>query len=248
MSAMIVMILLVSSTIIVVSYFTSKSSVENVFSHYIQSISNEAVKKTVNYFDPAENALLETASFLKLMIQGEVSPSESLTVQNKITKTLLYFNKEQIANHTTGIELNTLLERKIRELYAVSMIMKTIVMNHKEVRSLSFGTRHGDFFMMMRMPDGTLSEKYIIRHKNRSTEFVVTAWIHENQNYYTSDIKNPISGKRADYKNQILSADDEKVYDPRKRSWYKDSYKELITAKSENRTPSIHWTEPRVFF
>ena len=79
-------------------------------------------------------------------------------------------------------------------------------------------------------------------------DFVISVWNHENPAFYTEDFKNPVSGRIADFKNNIQSVHDEEVYDPVTRSWFKgavENYKKAIKSNSE---PEIFWSSPRVFF
>lgn len=240
-ASMILMIFFISFTIIGISFFTSRSAISNLFGSYANLISNEAIKKSINFFKLPENALNLTVSFVSFYVQDQIPNTKNHSiVENKVEKTFKYFNNDKLAKKV--------LSEKFSEYYIVSKFMREQVQNLPEVRSLSFGRRNGDFMMVIRMSNGSISEKYIFPSILDKKKVVITAWIHESTEYYTEAIYNPISGKEADFKNSILDNLDTKIYDPRKRGWYKDSEEELKTSLKENRKPHIHWTEPRIFF
>ena len=78
-----------------------------------------------------------------------------------------------------------------------------ILNTHKEFAMVYFGDIHGNLIMGRRMPDGSLTRRYI----TRTADTVSTKYIHENKSY------------SATYPNTVESA--ATGYDPRTRGWYK---------------------------
>lgn len=78
-----------------------------------------------------------------------------------------------------------------------------ILNTHKEFAMVYFGDTKGNLIMGRRMPDGSLTRRYI----TRTAETVKTSYVHENKSYIAS------------YPN--TEEDTATGYDPRTRGWYK---------------------------
>ncbi len=85
---------------------------------------------------------------------------------------------------------------------ALSYFME-ILNTHKEFAMVYFGDTEGNLIMGRRMPDGSLTRRYITRTEDK----VRTNYIHENKSYV------------ATFPNTVESA--ATGYDPRTRGWYK---------------------------
>ncbi|MBO7486354.1 MAG: cation:dicarboxylase symporter family transporter [Spirochaetaceae bacterium] len=78
-----------------------------------------------------------------------------------------------------------------------------ILNTHKEFAMVYFGDTEGNLIMGRRMPDGSLTRRYI----TRTADTVSTSYVHENKTY------------NATYPNTVEST--ATGYDPRTRGWYK---------------------------
>ena len=85
---------------------------------------------------------------------------------------------------------------------ALSYFME-ILNTHKEFAMVYFGDTEGNLIMGRRMPDGSLTRRYI----KRTDDTVRTSYVHENKSYI------------ATFPNTVESA--ATGYDPRTRGWYK---------------------------
>ena len=94
-----------------------------------------------------------------------------------------------------------------------------ILNTHKEFAMVYFGDTEGNLIMGRRMPDGSLTRRYI----TRTADTVNTNYVHENKTY------------NATYPNTVEST--ATGYDPRTRGWYKK-------AVSQKRTV---WTNVYIF-
>jgi adenylate cyclase len=101
---------------------------------------------------------------------------------------------------------------------AVDYFLETLRSNEEFVMAY-FADTKGNLIMGRRMPDGSLSKRYVTRTKDS----VVTTFVHSNKEY------NPL------YPNAVESL--EKGYDPRTRGWYKKAV--------EKKT--LIWTDVYIF-
>lgn len=113
---------------------------------------------------------------------------------------------------------NNLFHKQSAE--TISRLMEVILENNQQFASIYFGTPQGNFFMMKRMPDHTLSLKTLCR-KDGETR---TEWKHENPEWKTN------------YPNSIQQSDSS--YDPRTREWYKKAIADKV----------ISWTDAHIFY
>ncbi len=101
---------------------------------------------------------------------------------------------------------------------AVDYFLETLKANEQFVM-VYFADTEGNLVMGRRMPDGSLSKRYI----TRSPDAVTTRYVHENKEYFPA------------YPNIVESL--EKGYDPRTRTWYKKAV--------EKKT--LVWTDVYIF-
>ena len=98
---------------------------------------------------------------------------------------------------------------------------RNIVVNNEEITSLYYGNNQGDFYMVTRFPDGSISLRVVIN----DGESIKEDWTHSNP--------------ALDRAFPDVTSSLEKGYDPRRRGWYK----EALTRKAE-----ISWSDPYVFW
>jgi adenylate cyclase len=107
-----------------------------------------------------------------------------------------------------------------------------LLQNNAEFRAVYSGDTSGNLVMARRMPDGSLSRRYV----RRQADGVHITWKHSNIAYYSefSDMVEPL----------------DTAYDPRKRNWYKDAVEKKGLVWSEvyifatDRQPGITCTIP----
>jgi adenylate cyclase len=247
------MILFVSVTIVTVSYITGTASVYSVFDQYAASISDRAIERSVEYFLPAERTIREFSAFLSLFAQGvgarNLSDQVERGISAEVDTTLRYMPSESWSRSGLSPEvLVPFLTGQLERYYPARVYQEMVMATHREFRNIAVGGFDHDYFGVYRMPDGSLSAKYILRFGYQGRDWVVTIWAHSNADYYVKDVRNPISGVAADYKDSILPATDPAIYDPTTRSWYKDTAKAMKTARQTGTSQPIVWTPPRVFF
>ena len=116
--------------------------------------------------------------------------------------------------HTTAGEPwnDTRLERQLRSLLAAN----------DEIEMFNLGRPNGDFLMVKRMPDSTLSTKRISRHG----DVAVSSWDHDN----------PAWSAEAAYTDRREASSE--AYDPRTRPWY-------LRALERD---ELVWVEPYIFY
>lgn len=86
-----------------------------------------------------------------------------------------------------------------------------LLQTHSEFAMVYFGDTEGNLIMGRRMPDGTLTRRYI----NRTSSSVITRYVHENKQY-----------------NATFPTTEESLesgYDPRTRGWYKKAVEKRKT-------------------
>ncbi len=98
---------------------------------------------------------------------------------------------------------------------------RNVVVNNEEITSLYYGNNQGDFYMVIRFPDGSMSLRVVIN----DGESISEDWTHSNP--------------ALDQTFPDVTSSLEKGYDPRRRGWYK----EALTRKGE-----ISWSDPYVFW
>src|SRR2546422_1618599 len=107
-----------------------------------------------------------------------------------------------------------------------------LLQNNAEFRAVYSGDTAGSLVMTRRMPDGSLSRRYV----RRQADGVHITWKHSNIAYYSefNDTVEPL----------------DTAYDPRKRNWYKDAVEKKGLVWSEvyifatDRQPGITCTIP----
>ena len=99
---------------------------------------------------------------------------------------------------------------------------RALLVSHHELEMFNLGLPQGDFMMVKRMPDGSLSTKRV-RRRDGVAESV---WAHEDQSW----------ARQPAYQDRIENAED--AYDPRPRPWF----------ESASRTGRLSWIEPYVFY
>ncbi len=125
------------------------------------------------------------------------------SVVNKIEA---YYTPAEQSVHDIGFHYwneSTFHFRENKEA-AINYFLETL-QTHREFVMVYFADTDGNLIMGRRMPDGTLSKRYISRTENS----VKTQYVHENKEY------------NASYPNTVENID--KGYDPRTRGWYKEA-------------------------
>ncbi len=101
---------------------------------------------------------------------------------------------------------------------------------YQSVAMLNYGDENGNFIMVKRQPDGSLSTKVITRTKKRGEIEVSTRWEHREP------------GATFDQRKEVIHDPDDK-YDPRGRPWYVGA-KGLFESKAAQK---VFWTDVYVF-
>jgi hypothetical protein len=104
-----------------------------------------------------------------------------------------------------GKMIENLLEERLEELPDSTMVMsilKDVLLSETSSANVTWGDRSGNFVMVKRMPDASVSVKYVFREGT----VAMTKWEHENPKYST------------EYPDAVEDA--EVAFDPRKRDWY----------------------------
>ena len=99
-------------------------------------------------------------------------------------------------------------------------VMSSLLVADEKINALYVADFNGNFYMSKRMKDNSISKRHVARKNSK----IISKWKHENR--YNRFIF-------PEYSEMSL----EEGYDPRKRSWYKNS-----------KTTEITWTDPYVFF
>ena len=161
----------------------------------------------------ADNLLSEISKSVLSKTQAYFLPAERAAR----SVSWLLWNRRLDAN--TGLE--TLLD-----------YYQELLQSNAEFRAVYSGDTAGNLVMTRRMPDGSLSRRYV----RRQADGVHITWKHSNIAYYSefSDTVEPL----------------ETAYDPRKRLWYKDAVEKKGLVWSEvyifatDRQPGITCTIP----
>ena len=101
---------------------------------------------------------------------------------------------------------------------------------YQSVAMLNYGDENGNFIMVKRQPDGSLSTKVITRTKKRGEIEVSIRWEHREP------------GATFDQHKEVIHDPDDK-YDPRGRPWYVGA-KGLVESKAAQK---VFWTDVYVF-
>jgi adenylate cyclase len=156
---------------------------------------------------------------------GEISKSV-------LTKTEAYFlPAERAARSVSWLLWNRRLDADTG-LETLLDYYQELLQNNAEFRAVYSGDTAGNLVMSRRMPDGSLSRRYV----RRQADDVHITWKHSNIAYYSefSDTVEPL----------------DTAYDPRKRLWYKDAVEKKGLVWSEvyifatDRQPGITCTIP----
>lgn len=141
-------------------------------------------------------------------------------VKSVVSKTQAYLKPSERANldiafHYWNKGVGNFYENEEIALNYFKEILKT----NEEFVMVYFADTKGNLIMALRMPDGSISKKYI----KRTSKGVETTYLHENQEY------------NALYPNTVESF--AKGYDPRSRIWYKTAVQKK----------TLFWTDVYIF-
>lgn len=149
-----------------------------------------------------------------------------------LTKTQAYLIPAERAARSVAWLLWTQRLSMQKEPEALLDYFQDLLNSNAEFKAVYTADTAGNLVMARRMPDGSLSRRYV----RRSDDAVHTTWKHSNIAYYSefSDTSTPL----------------EESYDPRKRLWYKDAVAKQGMVWSEvyifasDRQPGITCTIP----
>ncbi|MCP3964189.1 MAG: hypothetical protein GY719_40685 [bacterium] len=105
---------------------------------------------------------------------------------------------------------------------ALERLFRSLLAAHDEIEMLNLGRPNGDFMMVKRMPDSSLSTKWVRRAGDRAE----SSWGHDNE-AWSRDL--PYADKQEDAA---------EAYDPRARPWYRQAIA----------SGGLSWVEPYVYY
>jgi len=250
MFAMIGLVLISSFTIIFISYTVSLKSVNYILNKLIDSVSTSAIEKSINYFNPINKVLKNGEFYQKLLSNNNITNSKSLEISKTADIIVQNINPDLLNKYNISEDsLKLIIINNMKKMQPTVEFSQKNMELYKEFRSIEGSDPEKNFMAVIRMPDDSLSIKYVFPFvDSKKTNFVISVWNHNNKSYYTENVKNPVSGKFADYKNNIQLANEDDVYNPVNRSWYTGAQENLSKAKSNFSNTEIFWSNPRIFF
>lgn len=251
LTAMIGLVLFSCMLIIYISYSTGLSSVNNVLDKLVDLVSKSAIERSIDFFVPAEKVLKSNAQYEKLIIKESSSTSAKSAAygRNVVSLIIKYTDPKLYTKYGLNRdEIENFLRSKIEKSSALVDFNIKTMHDYTEFRSIEGSGYDKDFTAVIRMVDGSFSVKYVLPYHSSRGDFVISVWNHSNTAYYTDDFRNPVSGRIADFKNNIQSIHDEEIYDPLTRSWFTGAVENYNKAKTDGKEPEIFWSSPRVFF
>lgn len=117
-----------------------------------------------------------------------------------LSKTINHLNpayKISIFSKSILNEFVPIQNKKILFKYFVNVLN-----NYKQLDSIYYGDTSGNFYMLIRMADGSYSKKYV----TNANKYIITKWFHSNSDYYKTFPNNTVKSDIG--------------FDPRKRPWY----------------------------
>lgn len=131
------------------------------------------------------------------------------TINSVIHKTEQYFKAAEKANREIAFRYWTHSDKKTLPEKETSLaLFKELLKENPAFVMVYFSDTEGNMIMGRRMPDHSLSKRYV----TREGEWIRTKYVHENKEYnaiYPGSLESPETG-----------------YDPRSREWYKMAEKE----------------------
>jgi adenylate cyclase len=249
LSAMIALVIFSCMLIIYISYSTGLSSVNNVLDKLVNLVSKSAIERSIDFFVPAEKVLRSNVQYQKLILKDGAASSGGSYANEVVAKIISHTDAKLYTKYGLSRgEIESFLKPKIAKSRGLVEYNTKAMRDYEEFRSIEGAGFDKDFTAVIRMADGSFSVKYVLPYRSGRGEFVISVWNHSNAAYYTDDFKNPVSGRIADFKNNIQSIHDEEIYDPLTRSWFTGAVANYNKAKAEGKETEIFWSEPRVFF
>lgn len=183
-----------AAVVILVSQRASASSVETLSTSFMREVAARAGDATLAYLDAGPRGLEAIQNLADSGLFDILGvPSEGEAL-------------------VAGVGNDSLLERQLRALLAA----------HEAVEMFNFGRSNGDFLMVKRMPDASLSTKRIYRRGGVAE----STWHHDNSTW------------AADAAYADRREDAAEAYDPRTRPWY-------LSAVERG---ELSWVDPYIYY
>ena len=187
-----------AAAVIVTSQRTNERSIRALSTRYMEEVAVRAQASVEEYLAVVPRCME--------LVQSRLA--ESRLAESR----LLESRQQQGTEPGARARLNEDLERLYRRLLTV----------YDEVDAFGWGEPNGNFMMVRRMADGTLSSKWM----RRVGDQVESRWRHDNPAWADED----------GYDDRLEPADE--AYDPRRRDWY------VQAVEAE----ALIWSDPYIFY
>ncbi len=177
-------------------YMGTKTSLHKLSQNMMSEITRSVLNKTNHYFKQVDVVSVLSYHF----VDKEIVSPDTLPSQRKLLPLKFIPSPSQ---------------EKMLDYF------QDVLRINPQLSSIFFGDRLGNFYMVSRMPDNSISIK-LITHQDKK---VISEWRHQNTLY------------NKDFPNMVQSESDA-FYDPRSRPWY-------IAASKTDKTI---WTDIYIFF
>ncbi len=234
------LIIVSASTILIVSFYLGKKSTDALSGNLIKLVSESVITNTLSYLEPAVKAVTFDRELSESLLLDKMFATDSIITNdnyllNKIEKLSNFYNSNNLNEYNLSRQKIKELLKIQKKIYIVDYLIDIIDTNNQIVNAY-YGDVNGDFVMVKKMPDKTISVKYVFRYQidNYDKEIAVTVWDHKTDSYYTNGFKNVVE----------LSS---KAYNPTKRTWFIGAEQQFNEAKELDTIPKAYWSNPYVF-
>ncbi|GMT48660.1 MAG: adenylate/guanylate cyclase domain-containing protein [bacterium] len=245
-TALSMLILISSATIITISYVMGSKSVNNLSDNLISMVSESIVESTIDYLDPADRSVVMGRKLInnRLIskteaynpVPGDQDYQHTMQMVDKIAR---HYEKSILDHYQLSQEdLKKLLFNKIIKMTQIANYFFDLLDTYEQIVMMDYGDNIKDSMTVKKMPDKTVSTRYVLRFRYKEQDIAITAWDHKTEVYY--------SGKEEEhYKNNIQLS--REAYDPTQRSWFKGAKGNFASAVKKGRKPDVFWTPAYVF-
>ncbi len=245
LAALAALILISSATIITISYIMGSKSVNNLSDNLLNMVSESVVESTIDYLDPAAKSMDIGWKLInsRLINKIDVTPGPddqnyqpTILMVDKITQ---HYEKSTLDKYQLSQEdLKKLLFDKIIKMTQIADYFSDLLDTYEQILMMDYGDDKKDSMTVKKMPDKTVSTKYVFRFRHKGQYIAIIAWNHKTEAYYSDK-------EEEHFRNSIQLS--KKADDPTQKPWFKGAKQNFYSAVKKGKNPDVFWTLPYIF-